>query len=55
MLDWVVLAIGSWGIGRALISTRESAPMPLLNTVQAALLFDIQVMYCQTRSGGYSL
>ena len=45
MLDRVVRTIGSWGIGRALISTWESGPMALLNSVQAAWLSDIQVMY----------
>jgi hypothetical protein len=46
MLEQVVRAIGSWGIGRELISTVVSGPMPLLNNVQADWLFDIQVMYC---------
>lgn len=46
MLEQVVRAIGSWGIGRELISTCESGPMPLLNNVQVAVLLDIQVMYC---------
>lgn len=37
--------IGSWGIGRAPISTRESAAIPAPRMVQAGLLSFTQVMY----------
>jgi hypothetical protein len=39
--------IGSWGTGRADISTRGSAPIPVERMVQAILPSEIQVMYCR--------